>query len=434
MLARVVDFGIDVRRPTTGATAIPFINAGFANGTYLSNMIEVREAVAGSLLGGRTITLTLPAGAQFNTAAAPSVTPGTIVAAAPLLSDAGRTATFIATAYTAARTVLFSFPANSILVSPTAAAGDLAVTVAGTAGAAGTVKIATIRPVATVSAAAAPTLGIGTVGQAAGDIVISEAAAGRIWTGDVVLTLPTGVVFSAIYALPTVTRPTGNIALGTATLTGRNVLTIPVTSVSTVASAIYLSGIRYDVTRTAMDGPVNVTVDGSAIVSTATTANVSAAFAAAVAANRPRVANATVGVVAPPVIAPPVIAPPVTVFTIGALSFVRAGVTTPIDVAPSIVAGRTMLPLRFAALAVGVSADDIIWDATRRTVTLLRGDRVVQLRIGDRIMTINGSVVPLEVPAAIQGGRIVLPIGAIARALRARTVWDPIARTVTVTE
>ncbi|MBT9156911.1 MAG: hypothetical protein DDT37_01902 [Firmicutes bacterium] len=122
-----------------------------------------------------------------------------------------------------------------------------------------------------------------------------------------------------------------------------------------------------------------------------------------------------------------------TVFTVGALSFVRAGVTTPIISAPTIVAGRTLLPLRYAALAVGVSADDILWDATRRTVTLLRGDRVVQLRIGDKFMTINGVVVPLDVPAAISGGRTILPIRAVALALRARVDWNATARTITVT-
>ncbi|MFW0861025.1 MAG: copper amine oxidase N-terminal domain-containing protein [Dethiobacter sp.] len=106
--------------------------------------------------------------------------------------------------------------------------------------------------------------------------------------------------------------------------------------------------------------------------------------------------------------------------------------TTRIISAPTIVAGRTLLPLRYAALAVGVSADDILWDATRRTVTLLRGDRVVQLRIGDRTMTVNGVVIPLEVPATIRAGRTVLPIRAVALALRAQVDWNETARTITV--
>ncbi|GFP20407.1 hypothetical protein HKBW3S03_01909, partial [Candidatus Hakubella thermalkaliphila] len=114
-------------------------------------------------------------------------------------------------------------------------------------------------------------------------------------------------------------------------------------------------------------------------------------------------------------------------------SFVRDGVSTPIDVTPTIVAGRTLLPLRFAALAVGVNEDNIIWDPVRRTVTLVRGDRIVQLRFGDRAMTINSVVVSLEVPAVISGGRTVLPIRALALALRAEIAWDATARTVTVT-
>lgn len=415
VLARVADFGIDVRRPATGATAVPTINAGRSN-AVLNNMIEVQEATAGSLIAGGTITLTLPVGVRFSTV--PSVTGAGITPAANPFSNSNRTVTFDVATDASARTLVFTFPAASLFFSPTVVAGDVAVTVAGTAGASGTVNIATARSTFTVAAVTAPTVALGSAAQGAADIVITEAAFGRIRTGNLELELPTGFIFSGT---PTVTRTSGNITLGAASLPANNVLRIPVDAESTVASVITVSGIRYDVSRTAMDGPVNVAVTGSSLGEAA----VLAAFDAAVAGTRPRVTNARVGL--------PVIPRPVTVFTIGALSFVRDGVTTAIDAAPAIVDGRTLLPLRFAALAVGVSEDDILWDPVRRTVTLLRGDRVVQLRIGDRNMTINGVVVPLEVPASIQNGRTVLPIRAIAQALRASVVWDGTARTVTVT-
>jgi len=416
VLARVADFGIDVLRPTTGATTVPTINAGRMNAADLNNMIEVKEATAGSLIAGGTITLTLPGGVRF--AAEPTTGAAGIALAANPLSNSNRTVTFNVATDTNPRTVRFTFPANSLLFSPTVVAGDVAVTVAGTAGASGTVNIATARSTFAVAAATAPTVALGSAAQGAADIVITEAAFGRIRTGNLELELPTGFIFSGT---PTVTRTSGNITLGAATLLTNNILRIPVDAVSAVASVITVSGIRYDVSRTAMDGPVNVAVTGSSLGEAA----VLAAFDAAVAGNRPRVTNARVGL--------PVVPRPVTVFTIGALSFVRDGVTTAIDAAPAIVEGRTLLPLRFAALAVGVNEDDILWDSVRRTVTLLRGDRVVQLRIGDRNMTINGVVVPLEVPASIQNGRTVLPIRAIAQALRASVVWDGTARTVTVT-
>jgi hypothetical protein len=414
VLARVADFDLAVRRPAAIVTPTAF-NAGRAN-PVLSDVIELVETTPSSLIAGGTITLTLPAGFQWATAPGPTAavtgtgTLATVPAAGTRVSESVYRFTVTGASTGGTSTVTFSIPADSILASPTAAAGDLVVAVAGTAAAAGNVTVATVRSAVTVAAATpVPRLRVGFTAQDASNIVITEAAGGRITAENITLTLPTGVTFSGT---PTVTRTSGNITLGTiAAPTGTpHVLTIPVTAISTVASVITVSGIRYNVDRLVPDGDITVTVGGAAIVAPA----VATAFPT-------RAVNARVGGIVS------------SVFTIGALSFVRDGVTTAIDAAPTIVDGRTLLPLRFAALAVGVIEDDIIWDAGRRTVTLLRGDRVVQLRIGDKNMTINGVVVPMDVAAAIVGGRTVLPISAVARALRAGIAWDATARTVTVT-
>ncbi len=414
VLARVSDFDITVRRPAA-ITTTPPLNAGRIS-PVLTNMLELVEATPGSLIAGGTITLTLPAGLRFdnivNLGPTAATTRGNVVVSAGTRVSDSVYRFAVTTASTSASTVTFTFPAGSILVSPTTAAGDVTVTVAGTAGAAGTAVIAAVRPVATVAAAAAPRLRVATVNQAAGDIVITEAAAGRIRIGNITLTLPTGVVFNGT---PTVTRTSGNITLGTVSVTS-NTLTIPVTAVSGTASVITVSGVRYDVDRLVSDGDVSVTLAGTALLDAA----VDTAFPVAVAANRVRVANARIGGVVS------------SVFTIGALNFVSDGVTRAIDAAPAIVDGRTLLPLRFAALAVGVNEDNILWDPVRRTVTLI-GDRVVQFQLGSSSMLINGVAVPLDVAPSIVNGRTMLPIRALAQALRADIVWDGTARTVTVT-
>jgi len=294
-----------------------------------------------------------------------------------------------------------------------AAAGDLRVNVSGTLGATGDVTIGTIaRPL--TAAGNAVNLTYPGLNQAAGSITITEAARGTMLLGNYRLELPTGVVFNDTTVRPRVRVTTGDLRVSTTvSIDGDGkFLNFTVTGTSSEASVITIDQLQYDVHRTAMEGSVNVRVRANANTNWADN---NAVLATAV--------NARVGVAAVRT----------SVFTIGALSFVRDGVTTAIDAAPAIVEGRTLLPLRFAALAVGVNEDDILWDSVRRTVTLLRGDRVVQLRIGDRNMTINGVVVPLEVPASIQNGRTVLPIRAIAQALRASVVWDGTARTVTVT-
>jgi hypothetical protein len=300
-----------------------------------------------------------------------------------------------------------------------AEAGDIRVAVSGTLGATDNVVIGRIaRPVS--ASGISVNLAYPGLDQAAGDITITEAARGTLFMGEYRLELPEGLAFNNTTVRPRIRVATGDIRVSeTLTVDGRQ-LRFTVTGTSSVASAIYIDRLHYDVHRAAMEGNITVRVRAH---NNANWADPNAILATAV--------NARVGAPVPPV--PPVPVRPTSVFTIGALSFVRDGVTTAIDAAPTVREGRTLLPLRFAALAVGVSEDDIIWDPARRTVTLFRGDRVVQLRIGDKNMTINGVVVPMDVAASIEGGRTVLPIRFVALALRATVAWDATARTVTVT-
>lgn len=61
--------------------------------------------------------------------------------------------------------------------------------------------------------------------------------------------------------------------------------------------------------------------------------------------------------------------------------------------------GRTMIPLRAVAVALGISDDKVIWDGINRTVTIMVGSgtslRTVTFKIGEAVMTINGAPVPM---------------------------------------
>jgi len=104
------------------------------------------------------------------------------------------------------------------------------------------------------------------------------------------------------------------------------------------------------------------------------------------------------------------------------------------DVAPFIEGGRTFLPIRFAAETVGVSADNVIWNAEARTVTILKGDRVIGLTIGSNVLTVNGTPIVMDTAAMIKDGRTVLPVRFVAQALGAAVTWDEATQTVTVTQ
>lgn len=429
-VGRVTELGVEV-----SAKSAPDILAGRPDAT--PGVIVLKEGAAGSLISGRTVTLTLPEGSVWRTAPVATVVEGAMAgwAGTPVVSDRSRTLTYTVPAFsTRAATVEFRDGSIDVRANFT---GDLKVTVGGTGGASGEATVAKVAAPITASAQAT-TLTIGSMNQPVGDITITEARAGVIVANPglgagpgriVILTPFDGMIWSGT---PTVTVTTGNLRINTAGITanGTRELVIPITTSSTTASTITVTNARVTLDRTVPYGAQSFGVRGAAVDWAGNVTAVPASGNADHLLRRADVATVTAGTTVTPA---PVEAKQTSVFTIGALTFVRDGVSTPIDVAPFIVEGRTMLPLRFAALAVGVSAEDIIWDATRRTVTLLRGDRVVQLRIGDRFMTINGASIPLDVPAAIQDGRTVLPIRAISQALRADIAWDATARTVTVT-
>lgn len=104
------------------------------------------------------------------------------------------------------------------------------------------------------------------------------------------------------------------------------------------------------------------------------------------------------------------------------------------DVAPFIEGGRTFIPIRFAAETVGVSADNVIWNAEAKTVTILKGDRVIGLTIGSNVLTVNGTPIVMDTAAMIKDGRTVLPVRFVAQALGAAVTWDEATQTVTVTQ
>ena len=102
------------------------------------------------------------------------------------------------------------------------------------------------------------------------------------------------------------------------------------------------------------------------------------------------------------------------------------------DVAPYISDGRTFMPLRYVALAIGVAEQNIIWDASAQTVTLMKGDKVVQVKIGSTTMLVNGVAVTMDVAPEIKDGRTMLPLRFLGNAFGVTTTWDAATNTATI--
>ncbi|KAE9636140.1 hypothetical protein GND95_03165 [Defluviitalea raffinosedens] len=117
-------------------------------------------------------------------------------------------------------------------------------------------------------------------------------------------------------------------------------------------------------------------------------------------------------------------------FTVGSADYTVEGETVTADVAPYIKDGRTMLPVKYVAYALGIDPSNIKWDQATKTVTIL-GDRVVQVKIGSKDLVVNGAVLTMDTAAEVKDGRTFLPISWVASALNVPYSWDDATKTVT---
>lgn len=81
------------------------------------------------------------------------------------------------------------------------------------------------------------------------------------------------------------------------------------------------------------------------------------------------------------------------------------------DVPPVIENGRTLVPIRRVAEALGATVD---WKDG--TVMIRKGGKTVVLRIGDPSAEVDGRQVSLDVPAKLSGGRTLVPLRFVGEA------------------
>jgi hypothetical protein len=120
----------------------------------------------------------------------------------------------------------------------------------------------------------------------------------------------------------------------------------------------------------------------------------------------------------------------VLVLTIGADIVSVNGKATSIDAAPEIVASRTFVPIRFISESFGATVE---WLAETQGITITLGDHTVGLQIGNATAVIDGTIVSLPAAPYIKNGRTMVPLRVISEAFGGDVVWDPAARTITIT-
>ncbi len=122
-------------------------------------------------------------------------------------------------------------------------------------------------------------------------------------------------------------------------------------------------------------------------------------------------------------------------FQIGNQSYAIDGQQKTMDTVPNIIEGRTMLPIRFLAEAIGARVG---WNANTQEVSIFLQFIHIRLRINQPTAIVNGKNTPIDssndkvMPIIVPPGRTLLPLRFVAENLQCEVEWNASTQEVTV--
>lgn len=419
-VADYTDFGVTVK---LDKESVPTIYSG----DWSSDMddavklqkIVIKEDVANSIVSGRKINIAFPEGVKI---VAYDVTKETGMA---LTDDVDY---FLEDSNDMEFTATVTAKAEMHIVFYVSVAadfeGDITATVSGKALGGEELKVVAGKAVKKAAfTVETKDVKLGLQKQAMGTVVITEPAAG-VWEADqtVVVSIPDDF---SIDTTPEFEVTKGDLEIKNAKKNSDGDLEFTVKSESGVASEVTIKGGTVKLTRNLPEGDYKINVGGEIIENYLDPEDIGkfdvdgvgskVAFRVITPAPGDTKAGETV------------------VFTIGSAEYMVGANKVTSDVAPYInEQGRTMLPLRALANALGVVDSNIMWNEVERSVTIFKGDATIKVVIGEMSFMKNGVSVPMDTNAVIMNGRTMLPLRAIGQAMGATIVWDEATRTVTV--
>ncbi len=101
------------------------------------------------------------------------------------------------------------------------------------------------------------------------------------------------------------------------------------------------------------------------------------------------------------------------------------------DTPPTVVDGRTLVPVRAIFEAIGATVE---WDSATSTATGTRGDTTVVVQIDNPIAYVNGEARTLDVPAQLINNRTMVPARFISEAMGCDVTWYQDTQTAAVAD
>lgn len=394
-----------------------------------TSYIQIKESIAGSIIENRKTKFEFPAGVKVLGVKVKDAGTGLTNTDVKNAFDAdidGKDNVVEVTVPKATGTNKTDFKVAFLLSVRADFSGDIVAKISGRQGIEGEVVVA--KAVAPVTATAnSKDVKVGLKGQSIGDIIISEGQKEALKDDqNVIVELEDGDWTEE----PTVEVIEGNVEIDKDSIdVDNNILSFKIKAESTKPSKIKISGGKIDLYRSVPEGPIYAKIKGGAIIE-----NDKGDILGAGEFDQSYVAKVQVANVVTPA---PGEAATTAKFTIGSNTYTVNGEEKVLDVAPYIENGRTFLPVRFVAEAVGVTDDNILVSYDPKSgkvvsVTLIKGDRIAKITIGSKVLTVNGVDLTMDVAAQIKNGRTVLPLRHVATALGANINWDDATDTVTV--
>lgn len=432
IVANYAEYGV-----TVSEKSLETVSAG-RDDTELGSFV-IKEGMKDSLVPGRTVTLDLPAGVEWDvpvgaklgnyTAATcinAKLVKGTnwVAAAAPTVNKNRNQLKLTLAAGAIAKSEI-EIKELKVQISPDFT-GDVVVKVGGTAGAEGEVKVATVVAPLTFADldANATKIIIGKQGQKLPDVILvegkKEAVKATPLLNNIAIELPDGATFDK---LPTATVTDGDIMIDKVSyMAGRTGIIIAIKGTSDVPAKIKLSDLVATLDRTVPEGKFELYINAAgstALQNTAVTFNVTYMGEKAIAqCVTPAPGEGTDGSATGQ-------------FKITSNIYYVNGVAKIMDVAPYIKGSRTYVPMRYVGEVMGA---EVVWDATARTVTLTKGEKVVVFTIGSTNYTVNGEAKVADVAPEITNDRTMLPARFVAEGLGYVVGWDPGTQTVLISK
>jgi hypothetical protein len=90
---------------------------------------------------------------------------------------------------------------------------------------------------------------------------------------------------------------------------------------------------------------------------------------------------------------------------------------------------RTLVPIRAIAEELGA---EVAWENATKTVTIKRDGGIVELKIGNKNIDVNGKEIQSDVAPGLRNNRTMVPLRVVMEALNCQVDWEQKTKTVTI--